>query len=136
GSSLTLTLDQFFSARAGDQFVIVDNDGSDPVQGVFSNLPASGQSTITVASPIGPATFRIDYNVGEGGNDVVLTLLSIGGGPMFTNRQVTRVIDEGSVATLTGTIVEPNRNDTFVLTVDWGDGTAVQTFNFGPRASR
>jgi autotransporter-associated beta strand protein len=135
GSTLDLKTGPFFSAKAGDQFVIIDNDGTDAVQGVFSNLPTSGQSTITVASPIGPATLQINYAGGDG-NDVVLTVLSIGSGPMFTNRSVTPVINEGSVATLRGTIVEPNRHDTFILIVDWSDGTPTQTFSFAPGTSR
>jgi autotransporter-associated beta strand protein len=149
GSTLDVTLSQNFSAHAGDEFIVIDNDGTDPIPDVFSNLPVGdlsgpnvnpSRSTITVASPIGPATFSIVYNAGPAdggdGNDVALKLISVGGGPMFTNRQVTRVISEGAVATLTGTIVEPNRNDTFVLNVEWGDGTPVQTFDFGPHAPR
>jgi hypothetical protein len=50
----------------------------------------------------------------------------------FDNRQVTSPISAGGVATLTGTIDEPNPGENFFLTVDWGDGSAAQTFTFPP----
>jgi hypothetical protein len=45
----------------------------------------------------------------------------------FQNRSVTSVVTEGSVATLRGTIVEPDPQDSFTLVVSWGDGTPVET---------
>jgi fibronectin-binding autotransporter adhesin len=54
---------------AGQTFVIIDNDGTDPVVGTFSTLPEG--ATLTV----GPVSFRISY-VGGTGNDVVLTTLA------------------------------------------------------------
>lgn len=51
----------------GESFMIIDNDGSDPVQGTFSGLPEGG----TMA--LGPVTYSITYQGGDG-NDVVLTV--------------------------------------------------------------
>jgi hypothetical protein len=45
---------------------------------------------------------------------------------------VTPVIPEGGIATLTGTITEPNAGDTFFLDVNWGDGSPKETFTFPP----
>jgi fibronectin-binding autotransporter adhesin len=50
----------------------------------------------------------------------------------FSNRSVTPSISEGGVATLTGTIVEPDPQDSFTLVVNWGDGSALQTLTFPP----
>jgi autotransporter-associated beta strand protein len=55
----------------GTQFVIIDNDGSDPVVGTFNGLPEGA------VIPLGPGNvnYRISY-VGGTGNDVVLTAIT------------------------------------------------------------
>ncbi len=53
-------------------------------------------------------------------------LLSIG----LSNVAITSAINEDSVAHLTGNITDPCPQDTFVLTVDWGDGSSSQDFNY------
>jgi uncharacterized repeat protein (TIGR01451 family) len=50
----------------------------------------------------------------------------------FKDRTVTSSIPEGSLATLSGTITDPDPGDTFTLVVNWGDGTPAQTFTFPP----
>jgi hypothetical protein len=110
--------------RPGDQFVIIANDGTDPVQGAFAGLPEG--SVITVP---GGAKLQISYEGGDG-NDVELT--RIHGVPQFQNRSVTSSVAEGSVATLSGTIVSPDPQMKFVLEVKWGDNTPVETFEFAP----
>lgn len=72
-------------------------------------------------------TWIISY-VGESGNDIVLTRDTA---PAFANRTLTPRIDEGGIATLSGTITEPNAGDTFYLDVNWGDGTT-ETFTYPP----
>src|SRR5262249_39927176 len=57
-------------ATAGDQLTLIDNDGSDAVNGTFVGLPA-GQ-VITLAGQ----KFQLGYQSGTGSNDVVLTALS------------------------------------------------------------
>lgn len=54
----------------GDQFVILNNDGADPITGTFAGLPNGATFN---AGDIG---FRINYNGGTG-NDVVLTVQSV-----------------------------------------------------------
>src|SRR4030095_11548169 len=44
----------------------------------------------------------------------------------FPDRSVTPVIDEGGLATLTGTISDPDPHDVFFLDIDWGDGTRTE----------
>jgi hypothetical protein len=48
----------------------------------------------------------------------------------FQNRTVTSSIPEGSLATVSGTITDPNPGDLFTLVVNWGDGTPAQTYTF------
>jgi hypothetical protein len=48
----------------------------------------------------------------------------------FNDRSVTSAIDEGSLATLSGTITVPDPHDSFTLKVNWGDGTPTQTYRF------
>ena len=54
------------NVTAGEQYVIINNDGADAVVGTFSNLNEGAAITV------GPADFTISY-VGGDGNDVVLT---------------------------------------------------------------
>jgi autotransporter-associated beta strand protein len=54
----------------GDQFVLIANDGSDAVTGAFNGLAQDATFTL------GPATFRIRYNGGDG-NDVTLTVTDV-----------------------------------------------------------
>ncbi|WP_442506611.1 Calx-beta domain-containing protein [Novipirellula sp. SH528] len=49
----------------GDQFVIISNDGTDPVTGTFTGLPQDSQFEVDTT------TFQISYTGGDG-NDVVL----------------------------------------------------------------
>lgn len=65
-SGAMLTTSFGFASTAGDSFILVDNDGVDPVTGTFAGL-AEGA---TLAS--GGRTYRIAYAAGDG-NDVTLT---------------------------------------------------------------
>jgi fibronectin-binding autotransporter adhesin len=64
GATLNATLG--FTPAVGDRFVIIANDGTDPVQGTFAGLPEGS------ALAIGGQGFQITYKGGDG-NDVVLT---------------------------------------------------------------
>jgi fibronectin-binding autotransporter adhesin len=64
GAALNATIG--FAANPGTSFTIIQNDGSDPVQGTFAGLPEG--STLA----IGGQGFQITYKGGDG-NDVVLT---------------------------------------------------------------
>lgn len=62
----------------GDQFIILNNDGVDPVTGTFNGMPNG-----TIFS-IGDIGFRINYDGGTG-NDVVLTVLNRPGASVTIN---------------------------------------------------
>lgn len=67
--TLSITLLNNFKPLVGQKYVIISNDGSDPVTGTFNGLAEGG--TITVGS----TSFKISY-VGGDGNDVELTVLA------------------------------------------------------------
>ena len=65
----------------------------------------------------------------DNGNDLELISPTISNvAPEIFNLAVTDTFENGSV-TLFGRIVDPGTQDTFILTVDWGDGT-VENFNY------
>jgi autotransporter-associated beta strand protein len=64
GISLNASLN--FTSSVGNQFTIINNDGSDPVTGTFSGLAQNASLSI------GGESFSINYTGGSG-NDVVLT---------------------------------------------------------------
>jgi hypothetical protein len=68
-----------------------------------------------------------DYNFGEHPIVKILNLPAL-----FPNRAVTSPVAEGSEAILTGMVFDPNPNDRFILDIDWGDGTPVETHHYGP----
>ncbi len=50
--------------------------------------------------------------------------------PVLSNVAVTTPISENGSAALTGNISDADAGDSFTLTVNWGDGSAPQTFNY------
>ena len=69
GATLSVSFIDGFQTQAGDQFIIVNNDGTDAVLGTFQGL-AEGATLI-----VGETLFSITYTGGTG-NDIVLTALS------------------------------------------------------------
>jgi len=78
-------------------FVILDNDGTDPIGGTFNGLP-EGE---IVLSSTGTTSFRISYHGGDG-NDVVLTALAPAAAVGLTNSPSSSVT--GQPVTLTATV--------------------------------
>ena len=50
--------------------------------------------------------------------------------PVLSNVAVATPINENDTATLSGNIFDANASDVFTLTVDWGDGSPAQSFNY------
>ncbi len=69
-----------------------------------------------------------DDDLGTDSANAVVTVNNVAS--ELVNMAVTSPIDEDDVATLTGDIIDPGTLDTFALTVDWGDGSALETFNY------
>lgn len=66
----TLSVSAGFVPAPGTQFAIIEKSGASPVTGTFAGLPDG--SVFQVNNGV---LFRINYNAGVGGNDVVLTTL-------------------------------------------------------------
>jgi autotransporter-associated beta strand protein len=119
-----------FVSQVGDTFDIIPSTGR--ITGTFAGLP---QKTIFALNDpnLNQEFFQIDYKGGTSGHDVVLTHVKPPQA-MFQNRSITTPVTEGKQATLTGTIVDPNAHGTFLLRVDWGDGSLPQIFTFSADA--
>ena len=89
----SLIFSNSFAPAGGEQLVIVDNDGADPIGGTFDGF-FEGEILA-----IGGARFRISY-VGGDGNDVVLTALS----PPPPATGVVRLWDGGGADNLWSTV--------------------------------
>jgi autotransporter-associated beta strand protein len=70
-SSATLNVKLGFNGAIGQQFVIIQNDGVDAVSGTFYGMPEAS------SFPVNGVQFQITYKGGSGGNDVVLTQVSL-----------------------------------------------------------
>lgn len=68
-----------------------------------------------------------DDNDGVGSRDGSVRVNNLA--PTLSNVAVTPAIDENGVVTLSGNIADSGTRDTFVLTVDWGEGTS-QPFSY------
>jgi autotransporter-associated beta strand protein len=133
------------SLSGNPTFNILDNQGSGATTGTFDRLDASNNrvpwNPATDRGNIGGSSFSISYSADAdnngGANDVRLTREGAAGtSSALQNRSITSPVTEGSVATLTGTIIDADPNGTFVLQVTWGDGTPTETFTFPPSAPR
>jgi Ca2+-binding RTX toxin-like protein len=122
GAALEASLSGFTSA-VGNQYEVIDNDGTDAVVGTFAGLPEGAPLTV------GRNTFRVSYRGGTG-NDVVLTHVNTASA--FAQRRVTGAA-AGELVELHGVPVDADELDDFRLTVNWGDGTAPETFVFAPQ---
>jgi len=115
----------------GDTFRIINNDDSDVPTG--ESFASTTQATVPqgaiLIAPTGER-FSVNYTGSIGNNDVVLTRTTAGA--FFPNRSVTPQIVEGGVVTLTGIVSDPDRKDIFILQINWGDGSPVETRVYPP----
>ncbi|SLM28453.1 exported hypothetical protein [Desulfamplus magnetovallimortis] len=91
GSTLNLTLSDF-TLSDGDNFIIINNDGTDAITGTFSGF---AEGSIVTANG---SNFEISYAGGTDNNDVVLTYLADMTPPVF---QSTVTSTDGSKVILT-----------------------------------
>ena len=73
GATPDITLYNNFVPVIGQSYTIINNDGTDPVTGLFAGLAEGG--TITNQG----VTYSVTYKGGDGGNDVVLTVTAVNG---------------------------------------------------------
>jgi Tol biopolymer transport system component len=107
-----------------------------------------GSANTTLSLPAGVSTFNanhpyissgvfnigitvIDDDTGSVNGSASVTVNSVPNSPpVLSNVAVTSPINENGTAVLSGNISDPNAGDSFSLTVNWGDGSAPQFFNF------
>jgi Tol biopolymer transport system component len=65
-----------------------------------------------------------------GANELEPSFGASNSAPTLSGLAVTASVNEGGVATLSGDIDEDDAGDGFKLTVNWGDGSAPQVFNY------
>ncbi len=110
-NNATLTIDVSQMPGDSDEFVLIDNDGIDPINGTFAGLPEGA------VFKAGGTYFKISYAAGDDGNDVELTALV----PKVT------ITGGGRVATFTDV-------DGDLVTVKTSKGTFEEgDFVFAPR---
>jgi autotransporter-associated beta strand protein len=127
-AALTLSETSAFEGPANFPFTIVHSARG--IIGVFA--------TTTISTPALGTGGADTFVVATTTNDVTLTFKGRSQGVVakLENLNVTSPVREGRVAKLTGTIVDPDRNGTFVLQVNWGDDTPTQIFTYPPCAPR
>ncbi|WP_254506577.1 beta strand repeat-containing protein [Anatilimnocola floriformis] len=70
-----------------------------------------------------------DDDNGAGSDSTMVTVNNLT--PTLSVALSSNSISENDVVTLTGTITDPGTLDTFVVTIDWGDGSASQNLSLG-----
>src|SRR5262249_1903496 len=76
-----------------------------------------------------PVTLTVtDKDGGQGTASTSVTVSNVA--PTLGNVSITPSVNQGGVATLSGTISDPGTSDTFTALVNWGDGSAPQTFHY------
>ncbi len=136
GSSLLASIGG--SASPGDQFRIINYEGSNLADLGGTNFPTPGFLDPSTGNPISQgATFttaaghKLSMNYfGGTGNDVVLTYVNTR--TLVENLVVTpETIVEGGSVLVTGHLTDPDLSDQLTLLVNWGDGTPTATLHPG-----
>src|SRR5262249_11898159 len=109
----------------GQSFVIIDNDGTDPVTGTFLGVQEG------VVFSVGGSLYSLTYHGGSGNNDVVLTYLDTPA--MIADVSLAPAPGKSGHVVFTGRLVDPDAADAgqLTLTVDWGDGSPAQVAHPG-----
>lgn len=83
------------------------------------------------ATPSDNYTVSLTLNDDDTGSDTDSATVTVNNvAPTLSGVALNSPISENDVVTVTGTITDPGTLDTFTLVVDWGDGSAPETFNY------
>jgi len=142
-SSVTITGD-INDPGGADAFTLVAFDWGDGETDTFNYAPGTTSFSETHQyiddNPTGTPedTYTIDVSLSDGTDTVSASVDTIvkNVDPVIAGLAVALTagdltIDENDNVTLTGTITDVGTEDTFDLTVDWGDGSAAETLSFG-----
>ncbi|MBP7998732.1 MAG: DUF11 domain-containing protein [Chloroflexi bacterium] len=122
-----------------DTFSLVVNwgDGSAPQTFNYAAGTNSFSETHTylddnpTGTPVDNVTINLTLTDDDTGSDTDSDTITVSNvAPTLSGVTATANVNEGSAVTLSGTITDPGTLDTFSLVVDWGDGSAPQTFNY------
>ncbi|APZ93269.1 PKD domain-containing protein [Fuerstiella marisgermanici] len=94
---------------------------------------SSGSGSTFQFTPDDNGTYDVELTVtdDDGGIGKATETIEVGNvSPSIANLAISSPINENETATLTGSIVDPGTADSFTVTVDWGDGSPVQTFSY------
>jgi Ca2+-binding RTX toxin-like protein len=95
----------------GDQFLIINNQGPNPIDGIFADLPEG-----SIVSD-GTHLFQVTYQGGPGNNDFVLTAVSLNSAPTASAGGPYAVV-EGESLTLDATASSDPDGDSLTYTWD------------------
>lgn len=112
-------------------------DGSAPEVFTYTAGTTSFSETHTYLddNPTGTSsdnyTVSLTLNDDDTGSDTDSDTVTVNNvAPTLSGVALNSPINENDVVTVTGTITDPGTLDTFTLVVDWGDGSAPETFNY------
>ena len=119
GATLSLDLGSY-QPPVGQQFIVIDNEGGNPINGIFNGLPEG--SFLTVSN----TTFQVSYLGGSNHNDATLTVVA----PLVAGAGGPYTITNGNPLTLNASpSADPNGG---TLTYSWtinGNAGAVTGIN-------
>jgi uncharacterized repeat protein (TIGR01451 family) len=97
------------------------------------NTGVNGAASLTI-------TVRDNGFTGLGGaqtdsDTIAITINPVDHTPQLANVAITQNVVEQGTATLTGQIVDLDLNETYTLTVNWGDGSSAENFNLAAGAT-
>lgn len=105
-----------YTPQAGDQFVIIRNDSSNPILGTFTGLPQGGLISNFMNSGLDA---HINYTGGDG-NDVVISVGVVNTAPDIAADAAAVEADEGGTVVNTGTFFDADGNAEVTLTANVG----------------
>lgn len=83
------------------------------------------------ATPVDNLQINVKVTDDDTGSVVDGTTVEISNvAPTLSGLAITSPINENDFAALTGNIIDPGTQDTFTLTVDWGDGSPLESFTY------
>jgi hypothetical protein len=119
GALLALTSPSFVAPTPGTSFLILSHG---TFTGTFANVPINGD-TIELFASGQRHTFTVNYH-----NGFVELIYQNTATQVRDLKLSPDEIKEGNQVTLHGSLTDPNPGDVLSLRVNWGDGTAAQTF--------
>ena len=93
---------------------------------VITHTFVAGDTTLDILLDGNPASFSDRNPILD-----ALSLESLGNAPVLSNVVATPSVEDPTVE-ISGNIADLDAGDSFLLTVDWGDGSVPETFNYPP----